>query len=73
MNCITYILNTVKCLHILLNGTQCTSSHICILELGEEYSPPSQYLLPVLENDCGNQNSDTVDGLDLAWQVGLPI
>lgn len=39
-------------------------------ELGEEYCPPSQYLLPVLESDCGKQNSDCVDGSEEAWQVG---
>lgn len=38
-------------------------------ELGEEYCPPSQYLLPVLESDCGKQNSDSLDGLEEAWQV----
>ncbi|XP_015252214.1 PREDICTED: E3 ubiquitin-protein ligase LRSAM1 [Cyprinodon variegatus] len=37
-------------------------------ELGEEYCPPSQYLLPVLESDCGKQNSDCLDGLEEAWQ-----
>ncbi|XP_067106976.1 E3 ubiquitin-protein ligase LRSAM1 isoform X1 [Osmerus mordax] len=52
---------------VCIRGTADIQQFLCT-ELGEEYSPPSQYLLPVLENDCGNQNSDTVDGLDLAWQ-----
>uniref|UniRef100_A0A8C3ANR3 Leucine rich repeat and sterile alpha motif containing 1 n=1 Tax=Cyclopterus lumpus TaxID=8103 RepID=A0A8C3ANR3_CYCLU len=39
--------------------------------LGEEYCPPSQYLLPVLENECGKQNSDCLDGLEEAWQGPL--
>lgn len=38
-------------------------------EMGEEYCPPSQYLLPVLENDCGKQASDCFDGLEESWQV----
>lgn len=39
------------------------------LELGMEYCPPSQYLLPVLESDCSKQNTDCLDSLDEAWQV----
>ncbi|KAM9793459.1 E3 ubiquitin-protein ligase LRSAM1 [Syngnathus typhle] len=42
--------------------------HFLCSELGEEYCPPSQYLLPVLESDGGKQNSDCVDALDEAWQ-----
>lgn len=38
-------------------------------EVGEEYCPPSQYLLPVLESDCDKQNTDCLDGLEEAWQV----
>ncbi|KAG8010965.1 NADPH-dependent diflavin oxidoreductase 1 [Nibea albiflora] len=34
----------------------------------EEYCPPSQYLLPVLESDCDKQNTDCFDGLEEAWQ-----
>lgn len=41
----------------------------CHSELGEEYCPPSQYLLPVLESDSGKQNSDCVDSVEEAWQV----
>ncbi|KAM7369401.1 hypothetical protein PAMP_013672 [Pampus punctatissimus] len=41
---------------------------VCIEELEEEYCPPSQYLLPVLESNCGKLNSDCVDGLEEAWQ-----
>ncbi|TMS08135.1 E3 ubiquitin-protein ligase LRSAM1 [Larimichthys crocea] len=37
-------------------------------EVGEEYCPPSQYLLPVLESDCDKQNTDCLDGLEEAWQ-----
>lgn len=38
-------------------------------ELGIEYCPPSQYLLPVLETDSGKQNSDCLDGMEEAWKV----
>ncbi|KAF1377178.1 hypothetical protein PFLUV_G00197900 [Perca fluviatilis] len=48
-------------------GTESIQRFLCT-ELGEEYCPPSQYLLPVLESECGKQNSDCVDGLDEAWQ-----
>ncbi|XP_062290382.1 E3 ubiquitin-protein ligase LRSAM1 isoform X1 [Scomber scombrus] len=48
-------------------GTESIQRFLCN-ELGEEYCPPSQYLLPVLESDCGKQNSDCVDGLEEAWQ-----
>nr|XP_020495739.1 E3 ubiquitin-protein ligase LRSAM1 isoform X1 [Labrus bergylta] len=48
-------------------GTESIQRFLCD-ELGEEYCPPSQYLLPVLESDCGKQNSDCVDGLEEAWQ-----
>lgn len=37
-------------------------------EMGIEYCPPSQYLLPVLETDS-KQNSDCVDGAEEAWKV----
>ncbi|KAL0965115.1 hypothetical protein UPYG_G00276990 [Umbra pygmaea] len=49
------------------SGTEDVQRFLCT-ELGEEYCPPSQYLLPVLESDSGKQSSDTLDGLDLAWQ-----
>lgn len=38
-------------------------------ELGVEYCPPSQYLLPVLETDCGKQNTDCLDSMEEAWKV----
>uniref|UniRef100_A0A8C1DQ09 Leucine rich repeat and sterile alpha motif containing 1 n=1 Tax=Cyprinus carpio carpio TaxID=630221 RepID=A0A8C1DQ09_CYPCA len=38
------------------------------LEMGLEYCPPSQYLLPVLEHDGGKQEVDCVDGEEKAWQ-----
>ncbi|XP_069578055.1 E3 ubiquitin-protein ligase LRSAM1 isoform X2 [Brachyistius frenatus] len=47
-------------------GTESIQRFLCS-ELGEEYCPPSQYLLPVLESDCA-QSSDSLDGLDEAWQ-----
>ncbi|XP_044029149.1 E3 ubiquitin-protein ligase LRSAM1 [Siniperca chuatsi] len=49
-------------------GTESIQRFLCT-ELGEEYCPPSQYLLPVLESDCGSQNSDCLDGLEEAWQT----
>uniref|UniRef100_A0AAR2KCG0 RING-type domain-containing protein n=1 Tax=Pygocentrus nattereri TaxID=42514 RepID=A0AAR2KCG0_PYGNA len=48
-------------------GTEEIQRYLCS-ELGVEYCPPSQYLLPVLENDDGKQNADCVDGEDIAWQ-----
>ncbi|KAM4719902.1 E3 ubiquitin-protein ligase LRSAM1 [Anableps anableps] len=48
-------------------GTESIQRFFCD-ELGEEYCPPSQYLLPVLESDCGKQGSDCLDGLEEAWQ-----
>ncbi|XP_042365780.1 E3 ubiquitin-protein ligase LRSAM1 [Plectropomus leopardus] len=52
---------------VCAEGTESIQRFLCD-ELGEEYCPPSQYLLPVLENDCGKQNSDCLDGLEEAWQ-----
>ncbi|XP_059213515.1 E3 ubiquitin-protein ligase LRSAM1 [Centropristis striata] len=52
---------------VCAEGTESIQRFLCS-ELGEEYCPPSQYLLPVLENDCGKQNTDCLDGLDMAWQ-----
>ncbi|XP_061554065.1 E3 ubiquitin-protein ligase LRSAM1 isoform X3 [Phycodurus eques] len=52
---------------VCVEGTA-TIQHFLCAELGEEYCPPSQYLLPVLESDSGKQNSDSVDGVDEAWQ-----
>lgn len=48
-------------------GTESIQRFLCS-ELGEEYCPPSQYLLPVLESDCGKQDCDCYDGLEEAWQ-----
>ncbi|XP_037548432.1 E3 ubiquitin-protein ligase LRSAM1 [Nematolebias whitei] len=48
-------------------GTESIQRFLC-RELGVEYCPPSQYLLPVLENNCDKQNSDCVDGLEEAWK-----
>lgn len=52
---------------VCAEGTESIQRFLCT-ELGEEYCPPSQYLLPVLESDCGKQNSDCMDGLEEAWQ-----
>ncbi|XP_067339765.1 E3 ubiquitin-protein ligase LRSAM1 isoform X2 [Channa argus] len=54
---------------VCLDGTETIQRFLCN-ELGEEYCPPSQYLLPVLENDStsGKQNSDCLDGLEEMWQ-----
>lgn len=53
---------------VCTGGTEDIQRFLCT-ELGEEYCPPSQYLLPVLEHDHGSQNSDCVDGLEQAWQT----
>uniref|UniRef100_A0A3B4V714 Leucine rich repeat and sterile alpha motif containing 1 n=1 Tax=Seriola dumerili TaxID=41447 RepID=A0A3B4V714_SERDU len=52
---------------VCTEGTESIQRFLCS-ELGEEYCPPSQYLLPVLENDCGKQSSDCWDGMEEAWQ-----
>ncbi|XP_034048319.1 E3 ubiquitin-protein ligase LRSAM1 isoform X2 [Thalassophryne amazonica] len=52
---------------ICSEGTESIQRFLCT-ELGAEYCPPSQYLLPVLETDCSKQNSDCADGLEVAWQ-----
>ncbi|XP_060768891.1 E3 ubiquitin-protein ligase LRSAM1 isoform X2 [Neoarius graeffei] len=48
-------------------GTEEIQRFLCS-ELGLEYCPPSQYLLPVLENESSKPSLDCVDGEDLAWQ-----
>uniref|UniRef100_A0A8C6KRI8 Leucine rich repeat and sterile alpha motif containing 1 n=1 Tax=Nothobranchius furzeri TaxID=105023 RepID=A0A8C6KRI8_NOTFU len=48
-------------------GTESIQRYLCS-ELGEEYCPPSQYLLPVLETDCSKQDSDCLDGLEEVWK-----
>ncbi|XP_008285564.1 E3 ubiquitin-protein ligase LRSAM1 [Stegastes partitus] len=52
---------------VCAEGTESIQRFLCT-ELGEEYCPPSQYLLPVLESDCCKQSSDCLDGLEEAWQ-----
>ncbi|XP_041825446.1 E3 ubiquitin-protein ligase LRSAM1 isoform X2 [Melanotaenia boesemani] len=52
---------------VCLEGTESIQRFLCS-ELGQEYCPPSQYLLPVLENDSGKQGSDCLDSLEEAWQ-----
>ncbi|KAF3848693.1 hypothetical protein F7725_015190 [Dissostichus mawsoni] len=51
---------------VCTEGTESIQRFLCS-ELGEEYCPPSQYLLPVLESECGT-HSDCVDALDEAWK-----
>ncbi|XP_053473763.1 E3 ubiquitin-protein ligase LRSAM1 [Ictalurus furcatus] len=48
-------------------GTEEIQRFLCS-ELGLDYCPPSQYLLPVLENDSSKPSPDCVDGEDIAWQ-----
>ncbi|XP_035247622.1 E3 ubiquitin-protein ligase LRSAM1 isoform X1 [Anguilla anguilla] len=48
-------------------GTEVIQRFLCT-ELGVEYCPPSQYLLPVLESDGCAQMEDCVDGEEVAWQ-----
>uniref|UniRef100_A0A669D6T7 Leucine rich repeat and sterile alpha motif containing 1 n=1 Tax=Oreochromis niloticus TaxID=8128 RepID=A0A669D6T7_ORENI len=50
---------------VCTEGTESIQRFLCT-ELGEEYCPPSQYLLPVLESDSGKQSADCLDGLDEA-------
>ncbi|CAL9682536.1 unnamed protein product [Knipowitschia caucasica] len=50
------------------DGTESIQRFLCS-ELGEEYCPPSQYLLPVLENDTIKDNTDCLDGQEEAWQM----
>ncbi|KAM4527439.1 E3 ubiquitin-protein ligase LRSAM1 [Odontesthes bonariensis] len=52
---------------VCTEGTESIQRFLCA-ELGEEYCPPSQYLLPVLESDCAQQSSDCVDGVEEAWK-----
>uniref|UniRef100_A0A3Q4BAV2 SAM domain-containing protein n=1 Tax=Mola mola TaxID=94237 RepID=A0A3Q4BAV2_MOLML len=48
-------------------GTERIQRFLCS-ELGVEYCPPSQYLLPLLESDYNKQNTDCLDSLEEAWQ-----
>ncbi|KAK5851597.1 hypothetical protein PBY51_023140 [Eleginops maclovinus] len=52
---------------VCTEGTESIQRFLCS-ELGEEYCPPSQYLLPVLETECGTHSSDCVDTADEAWK-----
>ncbi|XP_071321699.1 E3 ubiquitin-protein ligase LRSAM1 [Trachinotus anak] len=52
---------------VCMEGTESIQRFLCS-KLGLEYCPPSQYLLPVLENDCGKQSFDCWDGMEQAWQ-----
>ncbi|KAF7688727.1 E3 ubiquitin-protein ligase LRSAM1 [Silurus meridionalis] len=52
---------------VCTSGTEEIQRFLCS-ELGLEYCPPSQYLLPVLENDSSKPSPDCVDGEDLVWQ-----
>ncbi|KAJ0057579.1 hypothetical protein NL108_009356, partial [Boleophthalmus pectinirostris] len=53
---------------VCTEGTECIQRFLCS-ELGVEYCPPSQYLLPVLENDSVRDNTDCLDGQEEAWQT----
>ncbi|XP_052412820.1 E3 ubiquitin-protein ligase LRSAM1 [Carassius gibelio] len=48
-------------------GTEEVQRYLCS-EIGLKYCPPSQYLLPVLEDDGGKLEVDCVDGEEMAWQ-----
>ncbi|XP_055731287.1 E3 ubiquitin-protein ligase LRSAM1 isoform X3 [Salvelinus fontinalis] len=52
---------------VCTTGTEDIQRFLCT-ELGEEYCPSSQFLLPVLESDSGKQSPDNVDSLEVAWQ-----
>ncbi|XP_023653120.2 E3 ubiquitin-protein ligase LRSAM1 [Paramormyrops kingsleyae] len=52
---------------ICSGGTEDIQRFLCA-GIGVEYCPPSQYLLPVLENDRGLLEDDCVDGEQDAWQ-----
>uniref|UniRef100_A0A8C9VV32 Leucine rich repeat and sterile alpha motif containing 1 n=1 Tax=Scleropages formosus TaxID=113540 RepID=A0A8C9VV32_SCLFO len=52
---------------VCAGGTEVIQRFLCS-ELGVEYCPPSQYLLPVLERDGGPVEADCVDGEQEAWQ-----
>uniref|UniRef100_A0A3P8VQN4 Leucine rich repeat and sterile alpha motif containing 1 n=1 Tax=Cynoglossus semilaevis TaxID=244447 RepID=A0A3P8VQN4_CYNSE len=51
---------------VCTEGTESIQRFLC--SLGEEYCPPSQYLLPVLESDCSRQNCDHLDGVEETWK-----
>ncbi|KAA0717137.1 E3 ubiquitin-protein ligase LRSAM1 [Triplophysa tibetana] len=52
---------------VCTGGTEEVQRYLCS-EMGLEYCPPSQYLLPVLEHDGMKQEEDCVDGEEVAWQ-----
>uniref|UniRef100_A0AAY4EI89 RING-type domain-containing protein n=1 Tax=Denticeps clupeoides TaxID=299321 RepID=A0AAY4EI89_9TELE len=49
---------------VCTDGTEAVQRFLCS-EMGLEYLPPSQYLLPVLEHDGGKVDTDCVDEVDL--------
>lgn len=67
----SFTLDAVKMLYppdsVCSEGTESIQRFLCS-ELGEEYCPPSQYLLPVLENDTGKDGADCLDGLEESWR-----
>uniref|UniRef100_A0A7N5ZR44 RING-type domain-containing protein n=1 Tax=Anabas testudineus TaxID=64144 RepID=A0A7N5ZR44_ANATE len=54
---------------VCTEGTESIQRFLCA-ELGEDYCPPSQYLLPVLENESNSskQKCDCLDGVEETWQ-----
>ncbi|XP_068077334.1 E3 ubiquitin-protein ligase LRSAM1 isoform X2 [Danio rerio] len=52
---------------VCTGGTEEVQRYLCS-DMGLEYCPPSQYLLPVLEHDGGKQEMDCVDGEEIVWQ-----
>uniref|UniRef100_H3CP31 Leucine rich repeat and sterile alpha motif containing 1 n=1 Tax=Tetraodon nigroviridis TaxID=99883 RepID=H3CP31_TETNG len=52
---------------VCTEGSESIQRFLCS-EVGIEYCPPSQYLLPVLEHDCGKQETDSLDSFEDAWK-----
>uniref|UniRef100_A0A674NTW8 Leucine rich repeat and sterile alpha motif containing 1 n=1 Tax=Takifugu rubripes TaxID=31033 RepID=A0A674NTW8_TAKRU len=52
---------------VCVEGTESIQRFLCS-EVVIEYCPPSQYLLPVLEHDCGKQDTNSFDSLEEAWK-----
>ncbi|XP_051981320.1 E3 ubiquitin-protein ligase LRSAM1-like isoform X1 [Xyrauchen texanus] len=52
---------------VCIGGTAEVQHYLCS-EMGLDYCPPSQYLLPVLEHEEVRQDLDCVDGEEMAWQ-----
>lgn len=53
---------------VCTSGTEEIQQYLCS-EMGLEYCPPSQYLLPVLEHDGAKPDEDCVDGEEMSWQI----